>query len=74
MHRILAGTEVHGWVSHSYGAINLFLAAGPEICARGTFEQMLLCGTYAQAVGYRHKRLNADGIANGTLCSGSKHT
>ena len=45
---IMVGTEVHGWISHSYGAINLFLAIGPEAC-RSEFERTLFYGVFAQA-------------------------
>jgi hypothetical protein len=44
----MVGNEIHGWISHSYGAINLFLALGPEAC-KGEFERLLFYGTYAQA-------------------------
>ena len=46
--RIMVGTEVHGWISHSYGAINLFLALGPGGC-KDEFMRYLFYGTYAQA-------------------------
>ena len=44
----MVGDELHGWISHSYGAINLFLALGPESC-KGEFERLLFYGTYPQA-------------------------
>ena len=37
------------WLSHAYGAIKLFLAAGPAVC-RDDFGKSLFWGTYAQAV------------------------
>jgi hypothetical protein len=46
----LSGGEIHGWISHSYGAINLFLALGPDACKSGEFERLLFYSTYAQAV------------------------
>ena len=47
----MTGGEIHGWISHSYGAINLFLALGPDGCKVGEFERLLFYATYAQAVG-----------------------
>ena len=47
--RIMVGTEVHGWISHCYGATNLFLAIGPDRC-KGELERVMFYGTYAQAV------------------------
>lgn len=44
---LLVGTEIHGWISHSYGAINLFLALGPDAC-KNDFERSLFYATFAQ--------------------------
>jgi hypothetical protein len=46
----MTGGDIHGWISHSYGAINLFLALGPDTCKGGEFERLLFYATYAQAV------------------------
>ena len=49
VYELMTGNEVHGWISHSYGAINLFLALGPE-GTKSEFERHLFYGTYANAV------------------------
>ncbi|KAK5162797.1 uncharacterized protein LTR77_011169 [Saxophila tyrrhenica] len=45
----MAGSETRAWISHSYGAINIFLAVGPQFCEKGEFERLLFHSTYAQA-------------------------
>jgi hypothetical protein len=53
VYELMTGSEVHGWISHSYGAINLFLALGPE-GTKSEFERHLFYGTYANAVSCRY--------------------
>ena len=45
---MVVGTQ-QGWLSHCYGAIRLFLAAGPTVCY-DDFGKSLFWATYAQAL------------------------
>lgn len=47
--RLLIGSRMPAWLSHAYGSVHLFHAAGPKFC-RGEFERALFSHTFAQAV------------------------
>jgi hypothetical protein len=46
----LVGDNFVNWLSHAYGAINLLLAAGPNILKADDFAASLFYATHIQGV------------------------
>jgi len=70
--RIMMASEMQGWLSHAFGTINFFLAAGPK-ARRDKYTDALFNSTYAQAVSVL-RFANFVYIANALTPVAAEHT